>query len=499
MDGLSMDDKEDGSRRTESEAMDRATVECDSREPHNDDDDDCWTDKQRRRIMRRVDRRLVGTIGLLYCISIIDRTNMSTANIAGMSVDLRLQGYRYNLANLVFFFTYIAFQPPSTVLVRRIGPRLHLSVVVLFWGAVTVGMGFVGNFTQLVGLRVLLGFFESGFFPSSVYLLSTWYTRYEVGKRYSVFYLIGCVAASFSGILAFGLMHMSGLAGLAGWRWIFIVEGSLTCVVAFASYWLLVDFPDSTRSSWRFLTARERRWIVSRIERDRADSEVTKFQPALFFGAARDWRIWVYALIFFNTTAVSYALAYTLPLILVVSMGFSVGAAQCLVAPPYAFAGIFMFGSGWLSDRYRLRAPAIVINMVLCLIGIPMMGWLGTAAGRYAGVFLLTAGANANVPATLALQANNVRGQWKRALCSATVVAFGGLGGIAGSLVFRDQDRTRGYKPGLYFCIACSLLNLLLVGLCTWDSRRQNRAADKGLKVLEACEADAATEFRYTY
>ncbi|RDA88896.1 hypothetical protein CP532_5520 [Ophiocordyceps camponoti-leonardi (nom. inval.)] len=458
-----------------------------------------FSPEQQRRIIHRIDRRLIGTIGLLYCVSIVDRTNMSVANVAGMGPDLRLQGYRYNIANLVFFITYVVLQPPSTLLVRKFGPRLHLSALVLLWGCVMTGMGFVSDFQQLVGLRVLLGAFESGFFPSGVYLLSTWYTRYEVGKRYSSFYLLSCAAASFSGVLAFGLMHMDGLAHIRGWRWIFIIEGIITCLVALASYWLLVDFPDSSRPSWRFLDARERQWVVDRIETDRADTRVTAFQPLLFARAARDWRIWVYGLVFFNTTTISYALAYTMPLILVGSMGFSVGAAQCLVAPPYVFAGFVTYASGWVSDRYRVRGPVVAANMVICLVGLPMMGWLPRAAGRYAGVFLVTAGSNATIPLTLALQANNVRGQWKRAFCSATLVAFGGLGGIAGSLVFRDQDRTTGYRPGMWACIACSLLNILLVGVCALHSKRENGLADKGRKVLESEEAEASEGFRYTY
>lgn len=82
-----------------------------------------------------------------------------------------------NIANLVFFVTYIIFQPPSTVLIRKIGPRVHLSVICALWGGVIIGMGFVKNYKQLTGLRALLGFLEAGFFPSCVYLLSTWYTR----------------------------------------------------------------------------------------------------------------------------------------------------------------------------------------------------------------------------------------------------------------------------------------------------------------------------------
>lgn len=156
-----------------------------------------------------------------------------------------------------------------------------------------------------------------------------------------------------------------------------------------------------------------------------------------FFRAGTDIKIWGYAMIFFNTTTVSYALAYFLPIILNQKMKFSVGAAQCLVAPPYAFAGGVMYFTGWLGDKYHLRGPIILINMLLVLIGLPIMGFHPNVRVQYFGVFLVTAGANSNVPATMAYQANNIRGQWKRAFCSATLVGFGGIGGIAGSLVFR--------------------------------------------------------------
>ena len=134
-------------------------------------------------------------------------------------------------------------------------------------------------------------------------------------------------------------------------------------------------------------------------------------------------------------------------------MGFGVGESQCLVAPPYAFAGIVMITTGWLSDKYKLRAPCLIFNAVLTLIGLPLMGFVENNAVRYFGVFLTTAGANANVPAAMAYQANNIRGQWTRALCSATLVGLGGVGGIAGSLVFRSQDSPE-YYPGIYACLA---------------------------------------------
>lgn len=203
--------------------------------------------------------------------------------------------------------------------------------------------------------------------------------------------------------------------------------------------------------------------------------------------AGTDIKVWAYAMIFFNTTTVTYALAYFLPIILTHNMGFSVGASQCLVAPPYAFAGIIMYLTGWAGDKYRLRGPVIIFNALLCIIGLPIMGFHSSPAVRYFGVFLVTAGANANVPAAMSYQANNIRGQWKRAFCSATFVSFGGIGGIAGSLVFRNEDAP-GYKPGLYACIATTLLTMILVGILTLDFRRLNGKADRGERELE-CDA----------
>ncbi|KAL7921324.1 MFS general substrate transporter [Trichoderma austrokoningii] len=464
------------------------------------EDDFGFTPAEQRSIIRRIDRRLIITVGAMYCVSLMDRTNMSAANIAGMSAELNLIDNRYNIANLVFFTTYIVFQLPSTILIRRFGPRLHLSFITLLWGAVMIGMGFVKDFAQLAALRTVLGILEAGFFPSCVYLLSTWYTRYEVGKRYSAFYVVGSLATALSGILAYGLMQLHDREGLSGWRWIFIVEGALTCALALIGYWLLVDFPDSPRQTWNFISQREREWIVHRIQHDRGDTKIPPFSFRRFLDASRDWKVWAYALLFFNTTTLTYALAYTLPLILTQSMGFSVGQSQCLVAPPYALAAIVMFAAAWIGDRLRIRGHLVVLNMALCLVGLPIMGWASRPGVRYFGIFLVTAGANSNVPAVMALQANNVRGQWKRAFCSATLVGFGGLGGIAGSLVFRRQDAATGYRPGMYACMACACLNIVLVMVCWVDFWRLNGKADdaEGV-VLEAHDEGASPDFRYTY
>jgi hypothetical protein len=134
-------------------------------------------------------------------------------------------------------------------------------------------------------------------------------------------------------------------------------------------------------------------------------------------------------------------------------MGFSIAASQCLVAPPYVLAGMLMLSTAWVGDKYRMRAPVLIFNSVITLIGLPVMGFASSNGVRYFGVFLTTAGANANIPCSMAYQANNIRGQWTRAFASATLVGFGGIGGIAGSLIFRSQDAPD-YIPGIWGAMA---------------------------------------------
>jgi len=451
-----------------------------------------FSKEEERSIIHRIDRRLVVTVGFMYCISLMDRTNLSSANIAGMSKELVLIGWRYQIITLVFFTTYVVFQFPSTIVIKKIGPRLHLGTITLLWGACMIGMGFVKNWRQLAALRVILGILEAGFFPGSVYLLSTWYCRYELQKRYASFYVIGSFASALAGILAYGLMQMNGLANLSGWRWIFIMEGIITCLIAFAGYVLIVNFPDDSTRNWHFLNDREIRFVIARINRDRSDAVTDKFAWSKFLRPALDIKVWGFALIFCFSTTLTYALAYFLPVILNQNMGFSIAASQCLVAPPYAAAAIWMYLMGVVGDRYRLRGPLVVVNALLAIIGLPVMGFAASPGVRYFGVFLACMGGNANIPTSMTYQANNIRGHWKRAFASASLVGMGGVGGIIGSLIFRTQDAP-GYKPGIWACLTSQLLILVIVALLTVKFKWDNRKAARGEKMIEGLEG-----FRYT-
>lgn len=135
-------------------------------------------------------------------------------------------------------------------------------------------------------------------------------------------------------------------------------------------------------------------------------------------------------------------------------MGYSVAASQILSSvPPFVFASILSLTCGWLGDRYRIRGPLVLANALISFIGVFVVVYTKSIGARYIGIFLLTAGSTANVPSTMAYQSNNINGQWPRAFGSATLVCFGGIGGMAGALVFRSQDAPQ-YLNGFYACMA---------------------------------------------
>lgn len=282
-----------------------------------------------------------------------------------MGVDLDLIGSRYTIITLVFFLTYVILQPPATVVLRKVGPRIFLPMITFLWGACMICFGFVKTWEQMIPLRLVLGIFEagkscsdegdlrreliapciSGFFPGCAYLLSCWYPRYDLQKRNAVFYLIGSMASAFSGILAYGFFHMNGLGnlgkdygqhygptkanpklkpgimpGIAGWRWIFIMQGIITCAMAVVGALLICDFPEKAATKSHsfaipFLSQKEADFVVARIEKDRHDAIPEAFSLGHYLKQSADLKIWGFAWLFGLTTTNTYAIAYFLPIV----------------------------------------------------------------------------------------------------------------------------------------------------------------------------------------
>jgi MFS family permease len=196
--------------------------------------------------LEQMDIRLIPVLALLYLLSFLDRKpapssnaprpaqtnrhaptggNIGNAKIEGLQEDLDLTDDQYNWCLTAFFFTYAAFEVPSNLMLKRVRPSVWLPSIMVAWGVVMTLMGIVHNYAGLLAARIFLGVTEAGLFPGVAYYLTNWYKREEIQLRQAMFFSAASVAGAFSGLLAFAIGKMDGIAGLHGWQWIFVLEG----------------------------------------------------------------------------------------------------------------------------------------------------------------------------------------------------------------------------------------------------------------------------------
>ncbi|GMK57426.1 hypothetical protein CspeluHIS016_0402600 [Cutaneotrichosporon spelunceum] len=449
--------------------------------------------------VRKVDFRLIPILSALYCISLIDRTNLSLARAANnlqMNYDLQLTnpdgtsyGNRYGLATVMFFIPYIILEVPSQLGLRKFGAKLWLGSATVLWGIVMIGMGFVTTWQGLVGLRAVLGVFESCLFPGAAFLISCWYPRHQMAMRNSFFYCLSIVLSGLSSIMAWGISHLHTHRGLHGWQWIFIIQGALTVFIGLMGYLFITDFPDKAH----FLTEHQKNIIITRIQRDRGDAEVDKLTMKLFWEYITDFKLWLFGYFFGSTTLASYSLAYFLPGILA-QMGFDNALAQILVAPPYVWCIVPCVAMSMFSDRTRMRAVGVSFNALCVIIGTCMYSQLrkDQKAARYAGIFLAIGGCNSNVPLIVAWAQSSIRRQSKRGFGSALIIAWGGIGGILSGVVFMEREYKLGYPTGVFLTLALNASVIVFSLSLMLYFKYQNRRADRGEVVIEGSPA-----FRY--
>lgn len=173
-----------------------------------------------RKLLRKIDCRLVPVFALLYLMSFLDRGNVGNAKVAGLTKTIPMTDKQYNTALTLFFVFYIVFEIPSQMMLKKFRPKWYISCLTLSWGLVMSLTCLIQSYRGFMAARSLLGITESGLFPAAGYTLSMWYSRSEMASRVALFFCAASVAGALSGILAYGISFMDGLAGMEGWRWI---------------------------------------------------------------------------------------------------------------------------------------------------------------------------------------------------------------------------------------------------------------------------------------
>ncbi|KAM5385575.1 hypothetical protein ACJZ2D_000774 [Fusarium nematophilum] len=424
-----------------------------------------YDDVEVKKIMRKVDWRLLPLLTILYVLSFMDRSNIGNARVAGMNVDLGLTPSQYNMCLTVFFFPYALFEVPSNIVLKLMRPSLWMTFLVITWGTVLTLQGIVKTYHHLIVTRFFLGMAEAGFFPAATYLLTTWYCRWELQTRLAIFFSAASLAGAFSGLLAFGIQHMDGIGGLGGWRWIFILEGILTVLIGVSIPWVLPDSPNAAG----FLTQAEKNIINGRLQQDAGTSAGKvgtegSFQWRYLKDALLDWKIYLGVAIYWGNSICIYGFSFASPTI-ILELGYTAAQAQLLTIPIYFLGACLTLFFAFLADRRQNRWMFIIIPFSIALVGF--IGLLSIPHPHlpgltYAFLFCIPSGLYPAVIGCISWVGNNLAPSFKRAIGMALLMTIGNLGGAVGSNIFLANQ-----APHYWLGYGFSLGILLLGVICT--------------------------------
>ncbi|KAH8799712.1 MFS nicotinic acid transporter-like protein [Xylogone sp. PMI_703] len=434
-----------------------------------------------KRLIRKLDLKLLPPLTLLYLLSFLDRSNIGNAKLEGLATDLHITGNQYLLTLTLYFVGYVLFEIPCNIILKRTTPKLWLPTLMLVWGIVATLMGVSQSFAGLVVARFFLGVTESGLFPGVVFYLSMWYKRTETHYRVALFFSAASLAGAFGGILAYGIGFMKGVGGLNGWRWIFILEGLVTVVISVISYFFIHNYPRTAP----FITEAERSLIQDRLKEDTDATNEEKFSWSNVAAAITDYKCWLYSLGFHTMSLPLYTLSLFLPTI-IAELGYTAAQAQLLTVPPYAVATMLTVTVAVFAERTKKRSPFLFASTSFAILGyIILLAAPSHKPGvSYLGTIFAAAGIYPSCAIVLSWPAANVSGQSKRATATAMTITVGNLGAVLGTQLYRPNTSPR-WHLGHGFALGYLCMNLVNTAILGWSLRKENRNKEELLRTRQ--------------
>jgi ACS family tartrate transporter-like MFS transporter len=318
-----------------------------------------------QRARRRVAYRLLPFVFLLYIINYIDRVNVSFANLR-MSADLGFSDRVYGLGVSMFYVTYVLFEIPGAIIVERWSARKWIARIMISWGIVTILTGFVHTAGQFYAARFFLGVAESSFFPGMIVYLTHWFRQRERSRAIACLYA-AIPAASLIGSPVAGWLLGVHWRLLAGWRWLFILEGIPAVAVGIVTVFYLTDLP--TQARW--LPADERDWLVSELQAELQAKK--KLRDYTILQAFRDPRILGLIVAYFFALTGALGTVYWIPTFLKRLSGFSNQTVTTLLLIPALMGIVGMLLNSWHSDktaerRWHTAIPLMAAGLMFGLL-----------------------------------------------------------------------------------------------------------------------------------
>ncbi|MCQ6282416.1 MFS transporter [Bacillus sp. EB600] len=312
--------------------------------------------------VKKIMKRIVPFVLLLYIIAFLDRVNMGYAALE-MNKELALSAEVFGLLSGIFFIGYFLFEVPSNILMERFGAKIWITRIMVTWGIVVVLTGFVQSATHLYIVRFLLGVAEAGFFPGIILYLTYWFRSKERGRAYSLFLISMPLAGLIGAPVSTWILDNISWFSFSGWRWMFISEGLLTIILGVICFYYLTNRPRDAK----WLTGEEKEWIEQELENERA---MNKEEKAPKMAVLKNGKLWSFAFTYFGVYTGVYALSFWLPTIIHNFSGqLSNTTIGYIAMIPSLAAIISMVIWGRYSDRKLEKKMYVILPMILAAVG----------------------------------------------------------------------------------------------------------------------------------
>ncbi|KAF2216262.1 hypothetical protein CERZMDRAFT_33691 [Cercospora zeae-maydis SCOH1-5] len=441
------------------------------------------------KLRRKIDARLLPPIIIMYILNYLDRNNIATARLAGtpgLEEDLDLTDSQYETCVSILFVGYILMQVPSNLFLNKIGkPALFLPGAMVIWGIVSLCTAAARNFTDLVVVRFFLGFIEAVYFPGCLFFLSCWYTRKELAFRSAILYSGSLISGAFAGLIAAGITDgMDRKLGLPAWKWLFIIEGAITVAVAGICFFILPNFPRTTK----WLTEEERQLAVWRLQEEVGVDDWTSSEDQPFFHgftlAIKDIKVWILMLMLLGVVSAASVTNF-FPTV-VQTLGYGKINSLLLTAPPYVLAVFCALANAIHADKTGERFFHVTLPLVVGIAAFVLAAATTAIAPRYVAMMLMVPACYSSYVIILSWISNSIsRPPAKRAAALAAINAVSNASQIYASYMYSGGPRYI-----VAFSVNCGtlVLSIIMAAVLRVVLVRANKKLDQG----EAVEADVS-------
>ena len=410
------------------------------------------SERARRRIMRRI----MPYVFVLFVIAFLDRVNVSYAALQMKDAP----GFTDDVLGLgagIFFIGYFLLEIPGSILVEKWSARRWIARILISWGILAILTGFIQSSTQFYWIRFLLGAAEAGFFPGIIVYFSHWF-RYEDRAKAVALFMAAIPVSNMIGSPMSGLILKVNWFGLAGWRWLFIIEGAPAIIFGVITIFYLTDWPHQAR----WLPEDEREWITSELEREKQAKQAAHSYRIL--QALRHREVVLLTLAYFFMVTAVYGFQFWLPTIIKNLSGLSNMMVTLIAVIPYCVGLAAILLIGWSSDRTRERRWHTALSMLVTAIGLLLsVAWHNNTALAMSMFCLAAIGLYGYLPGFWALPTSFLSGT-AAAASIGLINSFGNLGGFAGPYVVGYLSTvTHSFVAGVVYLSASAMVAAFFV------------------------------------